>query len=97
MLDRQAQARRRYVDYYIFSVNGQPVTDRLVVRRKLTYPWVKHCYFAKIQFGPATAIGDFEDADRAAQEFVSYLLPRALEALPTSQDVQRLEDAARQG
>ncbi|MCY2932098.1 MAG: hypothetical protein NTV86_21915 [Planctomycetota bacterium] len=85
--------RNRSVDYYAFCLNGKPETDRLAVRRKLTYPWVPHCYFAKIQFAPRTntEIDSIEEADRAAGEFVRHFLPEVLKGMPTPDDVEKLK------
>lgn len=81
----------RSSDYYVFSFNGRPETSRLTVRRELTYPWVKHCYFAKIQFVSRTGqYADQEASDKAAEEFAGSILPEVLKALPTPDDVERL-------
>jgi len=56
------------VEYYIFSVNGVPFSDRNKVRWKLSSPLVTYCYFAKIQFSPIGGGGvkDPAEADRRA-------------------------------
>lgn len=85
--------KSRSVDYFAFSLNGSPETDRLVVRGKLTLPWVPYCYFAKIQFAPRTDadISDIQEADRAAEEFVRHFLPEVLKGMPTPDDVDKLK------
>jgi hypothetical protein len=87
----EARYRRR-ADYHIFSVNGQPERDRLVVRGRLLSPFVKYCYFAKIQFAPVggDSILDYEQCNRRAEEFARHCLPAILKALPTKADVEAL-------
>jgi hypothetical protein len=87
--------KSRSVDYFAFSLNGRPETDRLVVRGTLTLPWVPHCYFAKIQFTPRTNadIADPKEADQAAEEFVRNFLPEVLRGMPTPDDVKKLKSA----
>lgn len=85
----------RSVDYYAFCLNGKPESSRYAVRRTLTYPWVRHGYFAKIQFGPRTNadIDNPEEADKAAQEFIGQFLPEVLKGMPTPDDVEKLKSA----
>ena len=78
------------VQYYTLSVNDEMVTNRLTVRRKLTYPWARHCYFAKIQFAPLGPVRDIDATDRAAEEFMKQFLPDVLRTLPTAQAIDRL-------
>ncbi len=94
--DRQNQQTVQYVQYYAFSLNGEPEANRLTVRRKLAYPWVRYCYFAKIQFGPLSPITNSEEADAAANEFLNYLLPEVLQTLPSSKDVSKLNSARKE-
>jgi hypothetical protein len=88
----------RFVQYYAFSLNGTPESSRNVVRLRLTSPFVRHAYFAKIQFGSLSAVRDSAEADAAAdaaaREFTTYFLPQVLEALPTPEDVEKLEAGA---
>jgi hypothetical protein len=90
-LNRHSGQRSEFVQYHTFNINGRPETDRLAVRSELAKPWVRHCFFAKIEFGPRTPISDSEAADRAAEEFIKYMLPEAIRALPTQQDIERLD------
>ena len=90
-----------YVQYYVFSVNDEPVSDRNEVRLKLISPWVEHSYWAKIEFSPAGSISTGTDddpaahasADKAAAEFVKQFLPQAIKALPTLETVEELDAA----
>lgn len=83
----------QYVQYYIFSMNDEPFNDRLKVRFKLMWPWVKHSYYAKIEFLPARPITDIDEADAAAREFARAFLPHVIAALPTSQTIDELDSA----
>jgi len=80
----------RYVQYYVFSLNGRPETSWETVRLELAKPWVRYCYFAKIQFWPRGSIVDAQQADRAAGEFVDHFLPVVLKAIPMPADVETL-------
>lgn len=88
-----AQAQEQSVEYYLFSLNGVPKTDWKVVRGTLSLPWVRHCYFAKIQFAPIGPVSDLAEADQAAAEFAQACLPEVLRMLPTEQDVRDQDDA----
>ncbi len=91
-----------FVQYYIFSLNGLPATDRTEVRLALGSLFVKHAYFAKIQFAPVTPVVKTSrgfirmmptpnQADDAATEFVEYFMPYVLKMLPMPSDVARLD------
>ncbi len=95
MVNRKTGQELHYLQYEGFVVNGQPETDRLAVRAKLMNPWVGHCYFAKMQFGPRGRINDIEEARKAAEEFVKEFLPHVLDTLPTGQSVKQLDDASK--
>lgn len=90
-----------FAQYYTFSLNGNPESTREVVRLKLTNPFVRYAYFAKIQFSPRQAIRDLGEADEAARHFARFSLPQILKALALPYDVRRLEGpsapAVRQG
>jgi hypothetical protein len=83
----------RQVQYYVFSLNGRPEPSWKVVRLSLIKPWVRYCYFAKVQFAPRHEITDLADADRAANEFFRCFMPKMLELLPTPEDVEKLSKA----
>ena len=89
----QGGVTQKSVEYYVFSVNGEPVTDRVKTRFMILDPRVRHCYFAKIQFRPVGGRGieSIEQADRAAQEFVRNFLPAVLKMLPTAETIKRLD------
>jgi len=82
---------RPRVEYYTFSMNGEFGVDRLWVRRRLINPFVRHAYFAKIQFSPLGGSADFDEMDLSAEEFLRSALPEVLKALPSSRDVKALE------
>lgn len=75
MTDRVGLDVRRYVQYYAFSLNGRPENSWEKVRLELTKPWVRHCYFAKIQLAPTGSVSDFAEADRAVSEFLDMFMP----------------------
>jgi hypothetical protein len=85
---------QQYMVFYIFSLNGQPENDRETVRVKLMDPWLKHCYFAKIEISPRAPVSDADFMERKAREFIQACLPVILRELPTSEDVQKLRLAA---
>lgn len=90
--------RLQRVDYYVFSYNGGPQTNRLTVRALLANPLEKHNYFAKIQFSPAgyAGINSVDEANGAAREFLRAALPDVLKMLPTSADIRGLDAEAGQ-
>lgn len=90
-------ATSRYVQYYVFSLNGYPESSRNVVRLKLTSPFVKYAYFAKIQLAPLGAVIGQREADNAAMEFARHFLPEALKVLPMPADMARLGKEAAEG
>ena len=59
----------------------------------LSLPWVRHSFFAKIQFSPIGGgeVKDIAEADREAQEFLSHVLSGVMAMLPTASDVERLD------
>ena len=92
------QNRTPFVQYYVFSLNGRPENDRKWVRWSLASPFVRHAYFAKIQFAPKPAppryvMASPAESDAAARDFATHFLPYVLKALPMPDDVQRLDKA----
>jgi len=81
----------KYVQYYMFSLNGRPETDWKQVRLKLQNPFERYGYFAKIQFGPRHPIRNVAKADQAAQAFILAALPEVLKTLPMPSDIERLK------
>ncbi len=86
-------------EYHFFSMNGQATDSREAVRWKMALPWLKYCYFAKVQLG-ATVPGpdgqlvplpDLEQSDRLCQDFLASALPEILRFLPTVAAVEALE------
>jgi hypothetical protein len=90
--NRKGQAAR-FVQYYTFSLNGKPESRREMVRLRLTNPFVRHAYFAKIQFSPVPVyvLPRPEEADAGAAEFVRSFLPHVLASLPTAADIEALD------
>jgi hypothetical protein len=88
----RARRSRLMAVYYMFCFNGEPVDDWTEVRAKLVVPFGKYCYFAKIQFSPVGggSIGNFQEADEAAEEFMGQALPHILKHFPSAQDVRAL-------
>jgi hypothetical protein len=85
---------RQTVEYYTFSMNGRWGDSRMWVRWELLNPFLRHAYFAKIQFSPMVGPSDPAETDQAAEEFLRYALPEVLKALPSSADMQKLEESA---
>jgi hypothetical protein len=90
--DRQRNTSR-FSQYYVFSLNGKPEHRRHMVRLRLTSPFVRHAYFAKIQFASLSPVHDPAQADMVAREFAKYFLPQVLKTLPMPEDVRKLEAA----
>ncbi len=99
--DKTGAAVNSFVQYYIFSVNGSPATSRNEVRLTLGSLFIRHAYFAKIQFAPAPAVqrtsrgltyslSDPAETDPAAEDFVKHFMPYVLEMLPMPEDVAKL-------
>ncbi len=87
---------RRQIQYYVFSLNGSPEPLWEMVRLKMLSPFGKYVYFAKIQFSPGNVIKDLDEAQRATEEFVKYMLPEVLKSLPMPADMERLESGDQQ-
>ena len=86
-----ARGAGKFVQYYVFSLNGRPETSWEVIRATLSLsPWMRHCYFAKIQFAPYGPITHVEQTDRAAGEFARHFLPEVLKMLPMPDDIRKL-------
>lgn len=82
------------VQYYVYSLNGYPERSWEAVRLKMASVFGKYAFFAKIQFNPANEIRDLDEAKQASEEFVQYMLPEVLKALPMPEDIKRLESGA---
>ena len=80
----------KYVQYYLFSLNGRPETDWKQVRFKLQNPFERYSYFAKVQFGPRHPVRSVAKADQTAQAFILAGLPEVLKTLPMPADIERL-------
>ncbi len=87
---RSAKDGRQFVEYYLFSLNGQPEHSNLDVRWNLMNPFTRHTYFAKIQFGARLPMTTVQESDRQAEEFLQATLPEILRFLPSQQDVDKL-------
>ncbi|MFW6132815.1 MAG: hypothetical protein ACOC8F_02885 [Planctomycetota bacterium] len=84
---------RMIPEFYTFSLNGRAESSWEKVRLYLTAPWIKYCYFVKIQFRPLER-APFEELNRQAKHFAACALPEVFKALPTTEDVRRAEQAA---
>jgi len=84
------------VQYYVYSLNGEPESSWKTVRLAMGSVFGKYAYFAKIQFQPLNEINSAEEARLATQEFVRHMLPEVLKWLPTSEDIKRLESGVQQ-
>jgi hypothetical protein len=77
-------------EYYTFALNGRPESNWMFVRAKMKDIWTEHCYFAKIQFGPAgPGTVEPEESDRRARQFLRDVLPAVLKNLPSVADVAK--------
>lgn len=101
-IDNNGAAISSFVQYYIFSLNGLPATNRNEVRLALGSLFIRHAYFAKVQFAPAPVVQrtsrgltyrlpDPAEADPAAVDFVKHFMPHVLKMLPMPQDVAKLD------
>jgi hypothetical protein len=90
---------QRYYQYHVFSVNGRPTSEAFWVRLELSSPFLKYCYFAKVQIAPLPARGQGElseaQSDELCRRFLCSVLPAALRFLPTEQDVKKLKETER--
>ena len=79
------------MEYYVFSINGNPCPDRDKIRWHLSLPTVTYSYFSKIQFAPlrSGSFDDLDEADRKSEEFLREALPSILQVLPTAADVKQ--------
>jgi len=84
------------VQYYVYSLNGQPESSWKAVRLAMGSVFGKYAYFAKIQFHPLNDIRDAQEAKEATGQFVKYMLPEVLKYLPTQEDIKRLESSPQQ-
>jgi len=103
--DMQGADAGQFVQYYIFCLNGSPESSRRRVQWALGSLFVKHAYFAKVQFAPfpavqrqagrlVYAVPDPAQADQAAADFVKHFMPCVLKTLPTPKDIDRLDAGA---
>ena len=79
--------------YHVFSMNGEPTAHWLRIRYGLIKPWVRYCYFAKIQLAPYRPNLSTEESDRICRNFAEAALPEVLKFLPTAADVEKLAAA----
>jgi len=100
--DNSGTATSSFVQYYLFSLNGSPATNRNEVRLALGSLFIRHAYFAKIQFAPVPVVQrtsrgltyrlpDPAETDPAAVDFVTHFMPHVLKMLPMPQDVAKLD------
>lgn len=82
-----------WAEYHVFSMNGEPTAHWLRIRYGLIKPWVRYCYFAKIQLTPREPNLSTEESDRICRNFAEAALPEVLKFLPTAADVEKLAAA----
>ena len=85
-----SQDGNRSAQYHVFSMNGEPTAHGLTIRYGLIKPWVRYCYFAKIQLAPYRPNLSTEESDRICRNFAEAALPEVLKFLPTAADVEKL-------
>ncbi len=95
-VDYEDGRRSRLVRFHLFSVNGEPTSDRLRVRGTLSQLGEKYCYFAQIQFGPCSAVSEREEIRSHAQEFARHFLPAVLKNLPMRPDIEKMGDGSQE-
>ncbi|MBS3735161.1 MAG: hypothetical protein KGY99_09590 [Phycisphaerae bacterium] len=93
----EADSGHRTAEYYTFSLNGHCEPRWEVIRLRLSAPWMKYCYFAKIQFSPRHSVRDLEALDRQAEAFMACALPAVFKGLPTPDDIVRAREASKTG
>lgn len=76
-------------------MNGEPTAHWWIIRYGLVKPWVRYCYFAKIQLAPYKPDPhkpdlSIEESDRICRDFARAALPEVLKLLPTAADVEKL-------
>ncbi len=85
--------------FYLFNVNGRPMTDRWDVRGELADFRKKYCYYAKIeltayrQTGPKGGLVplEAEAAEAACEAFFSDTLFGILSRMASAEEIQALE------
>ncbi|MCY2930668.1 MAG: hypothetical protein NTV86_14455 [Planctomycetota bacterium] len=89
VLSESRRGCERWVDYYMFVVDGMPETDRQDVRKKALDTQDRQFYYAKILLAPRDwNSDDVPPVDEAAAEFIRHALPPVLECLPSPDDVK---------
>jgi len=90
--------RIKTAQYHFFSMNGQPTAHWESVRGKLTLPWVRYCYFAKVQIAAFTiesnrlgTESDLSKCDQVCNDFLTCALPEILRFLPSPEALKELE------
>jgi hypothetical protein len=85
----------RTVVFHVFSVNGEPVLDRVQVSAKLSDPRKKYCYYAKAELsaGCATRALTPDEYDEICQAFWSVAAGEILKHFPSAGQLKKLESA----
>lgn len=83
------------VAFHVFSVNGDPVLDRVKVSAKLSDPRKKYCYYAKVELSAGCNARPLTSAeyDEICQAFWSAAAKKILEHFPTAAQLKKLEAA----
>ncbi len=85
----------RTVAFHVFSVNGEPVLDRVKVSAKLSDPRKKYCYYAKIELsaGNTARVLAPEEYDEICQAFWSAAAGELFKHFRSVKQLQELESA----
>ncbi len=88
-----ARGQSRTVVYYIFSVNGNPKSDRIAVRAALADPFQKHAYYAKIELSAGRMQGPIDAAEQeeVCRSFFAQAAGTVLSHLPSAETVKGME------
>lgn len=93
-LHRLAEGGERHdVVYYVFNVNGKHTSDRLGVRKELANPFVRYCYYAKIELSPMGAALTPEAGDEVCRKFFTAMGPKILALMAPKEQLDKLEQA----
>ncbi|MBT3279069.1 MAG: hypothetical protein HN909_02915 [Phycisphaerales bacterium] len=81
---------RTFTQYYLFSCNGRPETDRLAVRATVKKLTVRYVYYSKIQFNLLHDTDNPEKTNELAKDFLRNVLPEILTQIPSAETVDKL-------
>ncbi len=83
----------RSVVFHVFSVNGEPMQDRVAVVATLSNPTKKYCYYAKIELSADSTAGALTgaQADQECEAFWACAAPEILRFFPSAADLKQRE------